>query len=88
MSQTPTIGRIVHYRLSEGDAAAIGKQRTETGATGNPVSAGDVYPAQIVRDFGGPSYNLQVALDGTDVYWATSRQEGTEDGRWFWPPRV
>ncbi|GAA4560510.1 hypothetical protein [Planotetraspora kaengkrachanensis] len=32
--------------------------------------------------------NLQVLLDGNDAYWATSRTEGDEPGRWSWPPRV
>lgn len=106
----PTIGRIVHYRLSESDATAINKRRNdfkafsrnhaqpveagEVGATGhvghvgNEARAGDVFPAAVVRTFGGTAANLQVLLDGTDTYWATSRAEGTADGTWAWPERV
>lgn len=63
---------------------------------GNPVFAGEVYPAMIVRVFQ-PSdvgtSNLQVFLDGCDVYWATSRDQVVTDstdkkGLWFEPPRV
>jgi hypothetical protein len=42
----------------------------------------------VVRTFGGPAANLQVHLDGTDTYWATSRCEGEGPGFWAWPPRV
>lgn len=107
----PTIGRIVHYRLTEADADAINKRRAdfdayrrtipemapdpgEPGATGhmahvgNHATAGDTYPAVVVRTFGGPAANLKVMLDGTDDYWATSRSEGDQPGNWTWPPRV
>jgi hypothetical protein len=106
----PTIGRIVHYTLTQYDADAINKQRANfeahrrslagtpdpghRGATGhvahlgNQASAGDVCPAMVVRTFGGPAANLQVHLDGTDTYWATSRTEGDGPGTWAWPPRV
>jgi hypothetical protein len=64
------------------------------GHYGNPASEGDVYPAKIVRLFD-PSTttaNLQVSLDGTDTYWATSRCEAEDPagapGFWHWPPRV
>ena len=62
---------------------------------GNPVSEGDVYPAMIIRVF--PSdpgtSNLQVFLDGCDVFWATSRAQVVPEGIdmhgcWFEPPRV
>lgn len=107
----PTIGRIVHYVLNAGDAAAINRRRDDfqafqrghahphepgqPGATGhqahigNPAAAGDVCPAMVVRRFDGNDVvvNLQVWLDGNDVYWATSRKEGDQPGTWCWPPR-
>jgi hypothetical protein len=95
----PTIGRIVHYRLSEQDANLISKRRDDSFVEGqarnhgNAARAGDVYPAMVVRVFD-PSTttaNLQVFLDGNDTYWATSRQEAPDDmseGYWFWPPRA
>jgi hypothetical protein len=90
---TPTIGRIVHYRLSDADVDLIAQRRADTdaggGVIGNSVATGEVYPANVVRTFGGDhSVNLQVQLDGYDTYWATSRREGTEPGTWCWPPRV
>jgi hypothetical protein len=54
---------------------------------GNHAEAGQVFPATVVRIFN-PSVNLQVHLDGNDIYWATSRVEGDGDGRWYWPERV
>jgi len=110
----PTIGRIVHYVISEGDAQLINKRRGdfsayrarhaaavvapepgEPGATGhighvgNYVAEGDIYPAMVVRNFGGTgtTVNLKVQLDGDDTYWATSRTEGDGPGRWHWPDR-
>lgn len=61
--------------------------------TGNPVQAGEVYPALVVRVFGPPespdaAVNLKVQLDGDDDYWATSRGEGSHPGQWAWPPRA
>lgn len=69
----------------------------EPGATGhvghygNQVTPGDVYPAMIVRVFPGNPHdvvNLQVHLDGNDIFWATSRHQGDGNGEWAWPPRV
>ena len=86
----PTIGRIVHYTLTEQDADAIQARRFESGILANRANGGDTYPAEVVRTFGGTAVNLQVRLDGPDTYWATSRTEGEpgEPGRWIWPPRV
>lgn len=106
MSQTPTIGRIVHYRLTADDAEMINRRRSDfdaerarevrpgyVGHIGNRVAQGDVYPATIVRVFGpadrpDAAVNLQVSLDGNDLYWATSRVEGDGPGTWRWPARV
>lgn len=54
---------------------------------GNGAQAGQVYPALVVRDWEEPSgtVNLQVMLDGNDVYWATSRTPGEGPGAWRWP---
>lgn len=94
----PTIGRIVHYKLSEHDAREINTRRnvrTEAGFrhhVGNHAEAGQVYPAQIVRVFDPDgetgTCNLQVSLDGNDTHWATSRKTGDDEGAWTWPPRI
>lgn len=51
---------------------------------GNDAKEGASYPGVVVEDFAKPSgairtgeeaVNLQVWLDGTDSYWATSRHE-------------
>lgn len=90
MSQTPTLGRVVHYRLSEGDVDNVLAFRADKDYfVGNGVSEGQTYPAQVVATFnGGASCNLVVTLDGKDTLWVTSRPEGDTPGTWTWPPRV
>jgi hypothetical protein len=85
---TPSIGRIVHYQLSQDDAIMVTNRRLRTGVDGNHVAVGQTYPAVIVQTFGGTTVNLRVMLDGDDLLWVTSRVEGTEAGTWCWPPRV
>lgn len=85
----PTVGRIVHYQLSDADCMSI---RQLPGAH-NPVHEGQVLPAVVVAVFtvGDTSpapANLQVLLDGDGSYWATSRLEGDAPGTWAWPPRT
>lgn len=63
----PTIGRIVHYTLSQQDAATINRRRLDANVhmlehtqnpdgsqihVGNGVSEGDVYPLVITRAWG------------------------------------
>lgn len=54
---------------------------------GNPIVAGTICPAMVVA-VNGPSgnSNLKVMLDGTDVYWARSRDhdEAKTPGTWHW----
>lgn len=86
----PSVGRIVHYQLSESDAGVINHARDENSLTnaGNRAAEGQTFPAIVVRTFGGDAANLQVLLDGNDTHWATSRGEGDQPGTWTWPPRV
>lgn len=95
--QKPSVGRIVHYRLSGSDVDQINAHDPidHTGVRPqhrNPVHEGDVYPATVVRVFSpdpaSTVANLQVHLDGRTNHWATSRSEGEQAGNWFWPPRV
>lgn len=89
--QKPSIGRIVHYTLSEGDVSLINANIPQSDHPGhirrNTVAAGEVYPAIVVRVFTGTTVNLQVFLDGAASYWATSRTESEGEGRWMWPVR-
>jgi hypothetical protein len=97
---SPTIGRILHYRLTPKDAAAVNKRRDdwvnssqaalETGAQahwGNPVRAGEYYPVIVTKVWNPEMFNGQVLLDGTDTLWVTSVHQGVEPGTWCWPPR-
>lgn len=67
MSQVPSIGRIVFYKLTEHDADAINRRRSDAEANraliatdalgyvahvGNAVAEGDVFPMTIVRVWG------------------------------------
>jgi len=89
----PQLGAIVYYKLSKDDVARINTlraSRSHQSIEGNQVSAGDVFPAMIVRTFDSGdtgtvddntgTVNLQVNLDGDDTYWATSRQVGDAEG--------
>lgn len=72
-------------------AATLAAQPGQRGRTGhvqhrgNTATEGDMHPAVIVRDWGAGKVNLQVHLDGTDAYWATSREEGDGNGQWSRP---
>lgn len=95
MTQTATIGRIVHYTLTEQDAEAINRRRTDgahygqhVAPVGNHVDAGDTYPLVITRVWDPTLVNGQLLLDGNDALWVTSRREGAEQGQWRWPERT
>lgn len=94
----PAIGRIVHYKLTNTDVQTICDKRSSRlqrnplfGA--NNVSAGDVFPAMIVKVWSPGSIHsaaqLKVFLDGDDCYWATSRTVNTAEdhaqGTYEWP---
>lgn len=101
--QKPSVGRVVHYKLSADEARRIEERRRSVLASGadeirafagNYEQEGAVLPLVIVRvwpdEFGPgvPGVNGQVLLDGNDSLWVTSAREGTEPGQWSWPPRV
>ncbi len=91
---TPTIGRIVHYKLSPEDIGRIQARRAAAGFEFNTHDAGDIVPLVIVRVWpdewgpGIPGVNGQALLDGPDTAWVTSAREGSEPGQWSWPERV
>lgn len=89
--QSPTVGRIVHYRLSDHDVNDIFLM------VGNAsrMVAGDVLPAMVVTVNESPGrVGLQVYLDAPGLLWRPDAMGGRLDeigpigGRWFWPPRV
>lgn len=54
---------------------------------GNEVKAGQLYPAMVVVVWGDTptsAVNLQVFLDGSDQFWATSITVGEKDGTYQW----
>ncbi len=74
--ESTTVGTRVFYMLNESDVKAIIQERAAAGratAHGNDPREGNVYPGVIVASFGEQTANLQVFLDGTDVYWGLSR---------------
>lgn len=77
----------INRRRTTGSAIAeqIGKDRWPLGAQahiGNNVAAGQQYPMVITRTWTETTVNGQVLLDGTDVFWATSRVQGDQPGTW------
>lgn len=100
---TPTVGRIVHYRLTAADAEAVNRRRADAFAKienmrkhrpgfqahiGNPASEGQTVAMMIVAVWGDDCVNGQVFLDGNDSLWVTSRMYGPEPGEWRWAPRI
>lgn len=93
MTQAPTVGRTVHYVLSENNAATINKRRADAAAnqrsiteqntgfvvhTGNRAEAGQVLPLIITRVWSEGCVNGQLLLDGNDTLWLTSVTEATD----------
>jgi hypothetical protein len=82
----PTVGRIVHYVLTEDDVE---------GLQGNHSSIGAHRPALVIAVYP-TGCNLSVTLDGPNDspsdnvathLWAGTVPEGTEPGTWHWPER-
>lgn len=96
----PSIGRIVHYRLSEEDAHKINRRRNDaTEAAHMMIHTGflrhvgsSAYGGQIVSMIITlvlpASINGQAVLDGNDSFWLQSVQRGDEPGTWDWPPQI
>ena len=87
----PTLGRIVHYQLSERDAQRIAARRDGAGIVWNLAKEGDVYPLIITRLWGEEetsAFNGTVLLDGPDTFWVTSTSIGDGPAKCSWPPRI
>ncbi|MFI2577690.1 hypothetical protein ACH5AJ_36455 [Streptomyces rochei] len=89
----PALGDTVLYCLSETDAATINQRRDDLRIIGLRVFAGleaepgQVYPAQVVQVVDEDAVHVQVALNGTDLFWAPARTEGEpgDQGHWVQP---
>lgn len=89
--QQASIGRIVHYRLSEWDVRDADLHSGKpAGVALNGLKAGDYCPAMVVRTWpGSAAVNLRVMVDGpVSTMWKTSIAQGDGEGQWTWPPRV
>lgn len=90
---TPTVGRFVHYVLTEQDAATINKRRADAEGrrgdiaadalgyvahVGNKAEAGQIFPLLITRVWSEGCVNGQLFLDGNDTLWKTSASKATE----------
>lgn len=96
----PTIGRIVHYCLTEDDCAVIRQQRRPktlndvVSGFGNGTNPGDIIGMFLTGFFqdgnthGKYFVNGQCILDGNDSLWVTTVKEGVDPGQWHWPPRA
>jgi hypothetical protein len=79
------LGHTVLYKLSEADCAAIDRESPMVDGNRtvrNAVHEGERYPAQVVAQWSADCLNLWVQLDGRGGYWATSRSQGDDPGRW------
>lgn len=95
-----TVGRVVHYVLSESDVKQIDMLRKAAGEIppservpgvqyhfGNGVEVGKHVAMVIVEVWGAEGLvNGKVLLDGLDVFWATSRSysDAKEPSTWHW----
>lgn len=96
----PSIGRLVHFILSEQCADEINRRRIPgighgkswpDGAqahVGNRVGAGEHVPMIVTMVWPERTVNGQIILDGNDSLWRCSVEEGSTPGTWHWPERV
>lgn len=78
-NQKPTVGRIVHYKVSAHDSLAV---------KSNGIRQEDILPAVIVRVWNDAGVNIKILCDGPIDCWKTSVTMGDGEGQWSWPPRV
>jgi len=90
----PSIGRIVHYRLSDVDIDGLEPDGAPLRDRLNGLVAGDYIPAMVVRTWAEPAshaklVNLRCFPDGAvATLWRTSVEQGDGNGQWTWPPKV
>jgi hypothetical protein len=93
----PSVGRIVHYRLTEMDTDHIEAKRaaarrrtkfTDGWPKANDVQIDQCYAMVIVAVGSNDLINGKVLLDGEDEFWLNCPPEGDDAGCWHWPERV
>lgn len=84
----------ISRRRADARASAISGDKTGAQVhVGNEPHVGDVFPMMITRLWEAQPTEAsvvqgQVFLDGNDVLWVTSAQQGDADYQWFETPRV
>ena len=81
----PSIGRIVHYTLSDVDVLRIKVMPHDNTRNGHLIGQHLPMIICVVHE---ACVTGQVFLDGQDSLWIVNRVEGTEPGTWHWPERV
>lgn len=79
----PAIARIVHYSLTEGQAAFADAQAGRK----NTLEAGKLCPAIITDVHSDDCVDLRIIIRGQDAF-VTSVALGTAPGTWQWPERT
>lgn len=87
----PSVGRIVHYKISKGQALEAFNMKSEhQGLHSNPLSEGEVYPMLITKVWDKEPTEIsvvqgQVFIDGNFSLWVSSAKQGTEINQWHDP---
>lgn len=79
----PSIARIVHYSLTEAQAAFADAQAGRK----NVLEAGRTCPAIVTDVHDDDCVDLRVIIRGQDTF-VTSAMKGSKPGMWRWPERV
>lgn len=93
-AQVVSIGRSVHYQLSDHDINRIRhriSRQTRMDLQGCIHHLGDVVPLIVTAvnvDEEPAMVNGQAFLDGNEVLWVTAAPEGDGPGTWSWPKRT
>lgn len=86
----PTIGRIVHYKLTAEDRQNLATLANISGRYSNTASGYNNEPvaAIITAVWSETTINVQLIIDGhANTLWKTSINQGDGNGQWSWPPR-
>lgn len=79
----PSIGRIVHYSITDAQAAYADAQAGRK----NVLKAEKTCPAIVTDVHGDDCVDLRILIGGQDAF-VTSAMKGRGPGMWRWPERV